>query len=172
MIIGLLSDTHGHYDESLEQHFGKCHEIWHAGDIGDETIIERLQKIAPVQAVYGNIDGPKIQQAFPEDAWVEHEGLRILITHIVGSPLRYNSRVNRLLAGRPVDILVCGHSHICKVQKDEGNHLLYVNPGAAGHHGFHAMRTVLRLELGEGKVKKLEVIELGKRGQIPNNENA
>jgi hypothetical protein len=50
------------------------------------------------------------------------------------------------------------------VQKDQKHNMLFVNPGAAGQHGFHVMRTALRMELGEGKIKKLEVIELGKRG--------
>jgi len=167
VIIGLLSDTHGHYDDSLDEHFRLCNEIWHAGDIGDEAVITRLKKIAPVQAVYGNIDDRKMQQALPENAWLEREGLRILITHIAGSPPRYNPRIKKLLAERSIDVLVCGHSHICKVQKDEAHHLLFINPGAAGQHGFHTMRTALRLELAGDKVKKLEVIELGKRGQLP-----
>lgn len=169
MTIGIISDTHGYYDESLEDHFRLCHEIWHAGDIGDEEVIVRLKRIAPVQAVYGNIDDRKTQQAFPEDCWLEREGIQVLITHIAGSPPRFHPRIKKLLAERPAEILVCGHSHICKVQKDEVHQMLYINPGAAGQHGFHTMRTVLRLDLGEGKIKKLEVIELGRRGQIPNN---
>ena len=47
-----------------------------------------------------------------------------------------------------------------------------MNPGAYGHHGFHKVRTMLRFEIVQsqpktkGKVENLEVIELGKRGQL------
>jgi len=164
--IGILSDTHGHYDETLGVHFASCDEIWHAGDIGDLEVVSKLKKMAPVLAVYGNIDDGNLRQIFPEDAWIERAGMRILMTHIAGTPPRYNPRVKKLLNERTADALVCGHSHICQVKKDDSSNLLFINPGAAGQHGFHTMRTALRLELGDGKIKKLEVIELGKRGLV------
>lgn len=164
MIIGVLSDTHGFYDDTLEQHFKNCEEIWHAGDIGDKKVIDRLQLLAPVKAVYGNIDDRTLSTTLPENAWLTREGVSILVTHIAGTPPRYNPRVMGLLKEKSPAVLICGHSHICQVKKDESQNLLFINPGAAGHHGFHTMRTALRLELGEGKIKKLEVIELGKRG--------
>ncbi len=164
MRIGVISDTHGYFDPTLEGYFAGCDEIWHAGDIGDAEVITGLERIAPVQAVYGNIDDAAMQQRFPEDRWLQREGVTILITHIAGKTPAYTTRVKKLLNTRRADVLICGHSHICQVKKDEGRGLLFINPGAAGQQGFHTMRTVLRLELGEGKIKKLEVVELGKRG--------
>lgn len=164
MRIGVISDTHSHFDQALEGYFKDCDEIWHAGDIGDAQVIAGLEHIAPVQAVYGNIDDAAMRQRFPEDLWLVREGVTILITHIAGKTPGYTTRVKKLLNVRRADVLVCGHSHICQVKKDEARNLLFINPGAAGQQGFHAMRTVLRLELGEGKIKKLEVVELGKRG--------
>lgn len=164
VIIGLLSDSHGFYDETLDGHFRHCDEIWHAGDIGDPLVISRLKQLAPIRAVYGNIDDKGIREAFPEDDWIEREGVSIWITHIAGKPPRYTARVTKRMRDKVPDVLVCGHSHVCQVQKDEKYGLLFINPGASGHQGFHSMRTAMRLELGEGRIKKLEVIELGKRG--------
>ena len=67
MKIGLLSDTHSHMDDQILKHFKECDEIWHAGDIGDRKIMEPLQGIAPVVAVYGNIDDASLRIEFPED---------------------------------------------------------------------------------------------------------
>lgn len=164
MTIGVLSDTHGYFDETLAEHFKTCAEIWHAGDIGDDEIIARLKNIAPVHAVHGNIDNTELRAMHPEDLWLEREGIKFWITHIAGQPPRYNPRVTKYLREKSPDVLICGHSHICQVKKDEKHNLLFINPGAAGQQGFHQMRTALRMELGKGKVKKLEVIELGKRG--------
>ncbi len=58
--IGLLSDTHGHIDDKLLDFFKDVDEIWHAGDVGNISVIENLEKIKPVRAVFGNIDGQNI----------------------------------------------------------------------------------------------------------------
>jgi hypothetical protein len=53
------------------------------------------------------------------------------------------------------------------VKKDpKFNHMLYLNPGAAGNHGFHLVKTLIRFELSKKEIKKMEVIELGKRGAL------
>lgn len=165
MLIGLLSDTHGYLDPTIGQHFASCDEIWHAGDIGDMAVIDALKKIKPVQAVYGNIDDTAMRTRFPEDLWLQREGVTIFMTHIAGRPPQYNARIKKVLKERIPDVLICGHSHICQVKKDEARNLLYINPGAAGQQGFHAMRTLIRMEIQRGKIGKMEVIELGKRGQ-------
>ncbi len=165
--IGLISDTHGFLDESLATHFSTCDEIWHAGDIGSVNVIDSLEKIKPVQAVHGNIDDASLYTRFPKDLWLTRSGMTFFITHIAGKPPRYNSRVKQLLAERKPDVLICGHSHICEVKKDPASGVLFINPGAAGQQGFHLMRTVLRMQIKDGKMTKLEVIELGKRGALP-----
>ena len=60
--IGILSDTHGYWDDRYATHFAGCDEIWHAGDIGTDEVIERLNAIAPVRAVAGNIDGQPMRR--------------------------------------------------------------------------------------------------------------
>jgi uncharacterized protein len=108
-----------------------------------------------------------MQVRYPEDAWFSCEGLTIWMTHIGGAPPNYNPRIKKIFKQRLPDIFICGHSHILRVKKDPNyNNLLYINPGAAGNQGFHHMKTILRFEMVEKEIKKLEVIELGKRGAI------
>ena len=164
--IGLISDTHSYLDPKVTVHFAECDEIWHAGDIGEMEIITQLEKIKPVKAVFGNIDDKTIQAKYPEDLWMELEGFIILITHIAGSPPNYNPRVKKILKDKTPDILICGHSHILKIMKDKDRSMFFINPGAAGQQGFHHMKTIMRFELENKEIRKVEVIELGKRGQL------
>lgn len=166
MKIGLISDTHGHFEESIREYFKECDEIWHAGDIGEGNIMEALSTIAPVLAVYGNIDSLAFQRAYPEDLVFTREGKKIYMTHIAGKPPRYNPRVNKLIKEIKPDIFICGHSHILRVIPDKVNNCLYINPGAAGKQGFHQVKTLIRFEITQGQLKNMEVIELGKRGAL------
>lgn len=167
MKIGLLSDTHSYLDPKVLEHFSNCDEIWHAGDIGDAGVITELQRIKPVRAVFGNIDGKELQTVWPENYRAVIEGVSILMTHIGGTPPRYNPRVKKLLTERTPAIFICGHSHILKVGRDPAlNNMLFVNPGAAGNHGFHHMKTIVRFEILSGEIRNMEVIELGKRGAL------
>lgn len=167
MKVGLLSDTHGYLDPKVFQYFAGCDEIWHAGDIGDAAVADALEKFKPLKAVFGNIDDKNLQVRFPEDLRFVCEGMNIWITHIGGTPPRYNTRVKKLLKEKPPDIFVCGHSHLLRIAKDPAlNNMLYINPGAAGNQGFHRVKTIVRFEIIAKEIKNLEVIELGKRGQI------
>jgi putative phosphoesterase len=166
MKIGLLSDTHGHLDKHVFNHFSQCDEIWHAGDIGSQELADALEKFKPLRAVYGNIDDALMQRRFPENLEFTCGDLSILITHIAGVPPNYNTRVKGLLRKKSADVLICGHSHILKVIRDPAEKLLFINPGAAGNHGFHHMKTLLRFDILGKEIKNMEVIELGKRGAI------
>lgn len=166
MKIGLLSDTHGFLDPRIFDFFADCDEIWHAGDIGSTDVVDALEAFKPLRAVHGNIDDREIQSRYPADLWFDCQGILVFMTHIAGSPPRYNPRVKKLLSTRTPGVLVCGHSHILRVMKDDVAQVMYLNPGAAGHQGFHAMRTMLRFEAHDGRLTRMEVIELGKRGLI------
>ena len=163
MRIGLLSDTHSHMDERIVHHLKNCDEIWHAGDIGDLKVTDELSKIAPLRVVYGNIDDHLIRSEFPLVSDFEVDGVRVVMTHIGGKPGRYASGVQSLIRQTKPQVFICGHSHICKVVMDPVNTCLYMNPGAAGIHGFHKVRTLLRFEINAGKIQNLEVVELGTR---------
>lgn len=169
MKIGLLSDTHSHLDQKVLTYFKDCDEIWHAGDIGEISVITELEKLKPLRAVFGNIDDKEMQARFAEDLWFECEGLNIWMTHIGGAPPNYNPRIKKILKQRIPDIFICGHSHILRVKKDPNfKNMVYMNPGAAGNQGFHHVKTIMRFEITKGEIKNLEVIELGKRGAIIN----
>jgi uncharacterized protein len=165
MKIGLISDTHSYLDTKVFEYFKSCDEVWHAGDIGTMSLADELEKFKPLRAVYGNIDDKDLRVRFPENLWMDVEGMSVLMTHIGGAPPSYNPRVTKIFDGRVPQLFICGHSHILRVGRDAArNNMLYVNPGAAGQHGFHTMKTIVRFEIAAQVVKNMEVIELGKRG--------
>lgn len=164
--IGLMSDTHGFLDEKIFKYFEACDEIWHAGDIGTLAVADRLAAFKPFRAVYGNIDGKAIREKYPLDLRFECEGLEVWMTHIGGYPKRYHKRVKRLIQSNPPRLFICGHSHILKIMPDKTLNLLHINPGACGNHGFHRIKTLVRFSIDNSVIRNVEVIELGKRGQL------
>lgn len=165
--IGLVSDTHGWLDPALAEHFAGCALILHAGDVGSAEVLEGLAAVAPVVAVRGNIDHGALFD-LPLVAKVEAGPLRIAVLHIAGRPDRPNADAAALLSRpghRAADLLLTGHSHI-PVAGMVGK-TAWVNPGAAGHHGFHQMRTAFRLDLDAAGEMQLHRIELGPRGRNP-----
>lgn len=160
--IGLLSDTHSYLDPRLFDHFASCDEIWHAGDVGNLAVADQLRAFRPLRIVSGNIDHESSD--LPAHQRFMLEGLDIWITHIGGTPPRYNPAVRPMLTQNPPAIFVCGHSHILKVVRDPTQHnLLFINPGAAGKTGFHQLRTAIRFTLDAGRITDMQVIELGKK---------
>lgn len=161
--IGILSDTHSYWDERYEKHFVGCDEIWHAGDIGDISILQRLRDVAPVvRAVAGNVDHGMVRRECPEVEMFTVEGVKVWMTHIGGYPGKYARGVKPILRNNGIRLMVTGHSHILKVIYDPELELLHVNPGAAGVQGWQQQRTLIRLTLDAGTIKDLEVIELHK----------
>lgn len=158
--IGLLSDTHGYWDERYLKYFESCDEIWHAGDIGSQEIADRLAAFRPFRAVYGNIDSQELRLQFPEINRFQIEGADVLIKHIGGYPGKYDSSIRKILIAQPPQLFISGHSHILKVKYDPHLQLLHINPGAAGKYGFHKVRTLIRFSINEGNFSDLEVIEL------------
>lgn len=162
--IVLLSDTHSHIDATILKYAAAADEIWHAGDIGNLWVTDQLQQLRPLRAVFGNIDDDKARMAFPLHNRFMCEGVDVWITHIGGYPGNYNPNLRSELQLNPPKLFICGHSHILKVMFDKKLNLLHMNPGAAGMHGFHQVRTMLRFKVEEGSVKDLEIIEMAKGG--------
>lgn len=161
--IGIISDTHSCWDERFAKHFAGCDEIWHAGDIGCVDVVRRLEEICPVvRAVRGNIDSGVVARNFPESTEFSTEGIKVLMTHIGGYPGRYGPGITRRLIDSGARLFVCGHSHILKVMYDKELGVLHINPGAAGHHGWHKERTLVKLTIDGDDMRDLEVIELGR----------
>ena len=161
--IGILSDTHSCWDDRYAVHFADCDEIWHAGDVGDISIITRLEGIAPVvRAVAGNIDHGEVRRRCNEVEEFEVEGIKVWMTHIGGYPGRYAVGVRPILRTHNINLMVTGHSHILKVMWDREHDVLHINPGAAGYHGWQKERTLVKLTIDGNNMKDLEVIELAK----------
>ncbi|MDZ4757450.1 MAG: metallophosphoesterase family protein [Bacteroidota bacterium] len=165
MKVGLISDTHSYLDPKLERIFAGCDEIWHAGDWGNyDSTVPFLKNICPIiKGVYGNIDGKNIRDEFPEYICFEAERMKVSMIHIGNPRGIYTATLQNWLQADKPQIFICGHSHILKVFQDKKYKHLHMNPGAAGMHGFHHVRTVLRFEINAGKMSNLEAIELGPR---------
>lgn len=161
--IGLLSDTHGWLDESVFKHFENCDEIWHAGDFGSVAIAEALARFKPIKGVYGNIDGYDVRSRYGlKECW-NCEDVTVFMTHIGGYPGRYAPGIKAEIAEVGAKLFISGHSHILKVIYDDKLDCLHMNPGAAGKHGWHQVRTLLRFTIDGADIKDCQVIELGKR---------
>jgi uncharacterized protein len=161
--IALLSDTHNYLEPKIFKYFETCDQIWHAGDIGTISITDELAKIKPLIAVYGNIDGKDVRTVHPLNQVFMCEQVKVYITHIGGYPNRYSLEALKEIKLHQPKLFISGHSHILKVMFDQKYQLLHINPGAAGVHGFHVMKTMVRFTIDGDKIKDLEVIELGKR---------
>ncbi|WP_215223598.1 metallophosphoesterase family protein [Echinicola shivajiensis] len=164
--VALISDSHSYIDEKTIAHLEDVDEIWHAGDIGAETVIDALPKGKTLRVVFGNIDDNMAREKYPEELVFEKEGVKVMMIHIGGKPPRYAKGVRKRIKEVRPSIFVCGHSHICKVEFDHELGCIYMNPGAIGNHGFHQVKTMLKFDLEEGKPKNLRVVELGKRGSL------
>jgi hypothetical protein len=146
-------------DKRILQHVEGCDEVWHAGDIGSLQVTDALKEVAPVRAVFGNIDGQSIRAEWPEHARFTAGGAQVWMTHIGGRPPKYAKGILTQLTLERPNLFVCGHSHILLVKPVPSWGGLHLNPGAAGISGFHKVRTMLKFTLNQGQISNLRVVE-------------
>jgi putative phosphoesterase len=148
MRLGLISDTHGLLRGEVFDVFAGVDHILHAGDIEDEDILDALATIAPVTAVWGNVDGWDVRGRVPEVAEVELDGVRAVVFHgmQLGSPTPEKAAAAYPHAG----LVVFGHSHRPVIQ--QVGSVLAVNPGSAGPRRFRDPVTVALAEIEGGRV--------------------
>lgn len=158
--IGLLSDTHGTWDDRYTEHFADCDEVWHVGDIGSLEVANKFEACCNFRAVCGNIDGGVLRQRYSEILRFRIEECNVLMKHIGGYPGRYDASIRSAVYSERPSLFVSGHSHILKVQYDGIVGCLHINPGAAGKQGWHQVRTLVKLTIDGKEFKDLEVIEL------------
>lgn len=161
--ILLISDTHSYLDDALIKHIEQADEVWHAGDIGNIELTDKLKELMPLKAVYGNIDDQAVRKEFPKNLIFTCEEVKVFITHICGQPTNYLKEVKDILLTERPKLFICGHSHILKVMYQQQYEVLHMNPGACGIHGFHQIKTALRFVIDKTEIKDLAIIELGKR---------
>ena len=161
MYIGLISDTHGVFDQPFRDFLEPVDQVWHAGDFGGGMqLAEEIAAFKPLLGVAGNCDNYNLRYTHPMYRFFECDGLNVLMTHIGGYPGRYDPWARELIDKYCPDIFVCGHSHILKVVRDNRRNMLVINPGAAGIQGFHVVRTALRFRIDQGQIHSMEVFEI------------
>lgn len=164
MYIGLVSDTHGVFDDAFKEFLSPVDEIWHAGDFGgDSQFAAGIAAFKPLKGVYGNCDGQEIRFDYPAFQFFECGGMSVLMTHIGGYPGHYDLRAQALIESYRPQIFVCGHSHILKVINDPHYQMLTINPGACGLQGWQTVRTALRFRIEDGRIFDMEVFEYPRR---------
>jgi putative phosphoesterase len=148
-IIGVISDTHGKLDERVLEHFAGVHRIIHAGDIGDEDLIWRLEDVAPVIAIRGNNDADTM--CFPNERIAVIEGRTFYVRHQFVAVEKMNAAQQRIIEERLIDAVIFGHSHQSYVGHWRGT--LIFNPGSAGPKRFNLPRSIGLLELHEDRIE-------------------
>jgi putative phosphoesterase len=153
-VIGLISDTHGMVRASVHGALAGVELILHAGDVGGDAILDELEVIAPVLAVYGNTNVP-FDPRLAASIDREIGGVRVHVSHghELGSPTP-----EKLLERYPADVIVYGHTHRQLVVRADGR--LVVNPGAAGARRFNLEPSVARLTIVDGRAA-VELVPLG-----------
>lgn len=162
----VISDTHSYIDDRIIKYASEANYVIHAGDIGSFEVIRKLKSVSKVLFVYGNIDGNEIRSESNKFEFFKLNDLKILLTHISGKIPKYNKETLTKIKEHNPNLLIAGHSHILKIQFDKINKLIFLNPGAAGRHGFHLKRTMLRFDIKLNKIENLEIIELGSRSDL------
>jgi uncharacterized protein len=158
LVVGVVSDTHGHlYPQVAELLKGVAHII-HAGDVGSPEVLKALRLIAPVVAVRGNIDAGGWADALPSRVQVEVGGVCVVVAHV--SPR--SEGVGR--PGQPV-VVVAGHSHVAALE--QRGDVLYLNPGSAGPRRFGRPRTLALLEIWPPRTGGEIVVAGGASGDGP-----
>lgn len=153
MRIGVLADTHDLLDPRVLERFGGVEHILHAGDVCHPVLIAELGAIAPVTVAAGNNDD---FPGWPACAFVELDGVRILVQHIVRPGERDPALHRALLRYRP-GLVVFGHSH--RPYLGTHDEVLYLNPGSAGSPRFRLPRSVALLHAHRGEVRA-EILDL------------
>ena len=153
MKIGVISDTHGHFDPKIPHLFAGVDHIQHGGDIGLPWLILQLEQIAPVTAVLGNTDAGL---DFRETEMAELDGRKFLVHHIVDPQKPADALQRRIIRENP-DAVVFGHTH--KPYSETIGRTLYFNPGYAGKPRFGLPRTVALLHCNSDGIRP-EFLEL------------
>lgn len=147
MKIGILSDTHGILRERVVDILKCCEVIIHAGDIGNQEILETLREIAPVYVVKGNNDKGEWSKLLPERLSIMLKDTTLFIIH----DLKQYDR------SKEYDIVISGHSH--KVHITHEGRQLFINPGGCGKRRFTLPLTCVTLDIEEDKKINIHYID-------------
>jgi len=158
--IGLISDTHGTVHPRLAELLQGVEEILHGGDVGSLDVVKQLEKIAPLTAVSGNVDVGIRGLSYPAFARRDLYGLRVLITHYVGTPEQPMPPVAEAIKAEKPGLVLSGHTH--KPLVEQIGSVLYVNPGSCGPRRFKLPIScgLLTLRLDDGAIAAQPEVKL------------
>ena len=158
MRLGVISDTHGLLRVEVLEVFEGVDHILHGGDVGDWDVMIELQTLAPVTAVYGNVDDLEIRAKLPQVAEVELDGFRIVVTH--GDQLGSPTPAKLHEAFPDAEIILYGHTHKPLLELVDRT-VTVMNPGGAGAPRFGLLPSVGILELEPGIPPRGRIVALG-----------
>jgi uncharacterized protein len=130
--IAVIADTHGLLRPEVTDAFAGVGHILHAGDVGSADVLDRLTAIAPVTAVWGNVDGPELRASLPDVARVALDGVSVVVVH--GHQLGSPTPERVVAAYKGADLVVFGHSHRPLIRRV--GDVVALNPGSAGRRRF------------------------------------
>lgn len=148
MKIGVISDTHGVIHPAVFDLFGDVEHILHAGDLGDDAVLDTLRSFAPVTAVRGNVDHWPGAGRLPESVDVSLSGLAIHMTHIGRPEAEWARELDARAAPARPQLVICGHTHAPR--RTECGGYLFLNPGSAGRRRFSLPLSVALLDVADG----------------------
>jgi putative phosphoesterase len=126
--------------------------ILHTGDLTASSVLEELAAFAPVAAVHGNVDEPRLRAELPRRRVVEAEGLRIGLVHDARGAA---GRHERLVSDFPgCDLIAYGHTHVPELARV--GDVWIVNPGSPTDRRRAAAHTMIMVERGEPRLLSLE----------------
>jgi putative phosphoesterase len=155
--IGVISDTHGLLRPEVFDVFREVDHILHGGDVGKPEILIELEAIAPVTAVYGNVDPPEIRSRLPQVAHIELDGFDIVVTH--GDQFEHPTPEKLRAAFPRAEIIVYGHTHRPLLELVERT-VTVMNPGSAGAARFDLKPSVGIMELEPGIPPRARLVPL------------
>lgn len=167
MRIGILSDTHGYLHPAFRDVFAGVDYIFHAGDIGQMSVLRELEHIAPTIAVRGNIDGEEFYD-LPRMDYRVLDGVSFVLIHNAGDVYHPSYEMRSRILAKPTDILISGHYHGYWCKQIEGNHgsALWLSPGAAGNAGHHSERTALILTIPPKEQRSGDILQCAKLEKV------
>lgn len=157
MRLGIIADTHGRLRPEVLDVFAQVDRILHAGDVGNPAILEKLGALAPVTAVYGNVDGGTLRARLPRVAELRLDDFQFVLTHgdQFGSP-----EPQALKDAFPhADVIVYGHTHRPLI-RDFDDYSVVLNPGAAGPARFDLRPSVAIMETEPGIPPRARIVPL------------
>lgn len=164
MRVGIIADTHGQLRGSVLNAFAEVDHILHAGDLGTIGVLTELEAVAPVTAVYGNVDGFDVRSRVPEVASLELDGFAVVVVH--GDQFGHPTPEKLVAAYPDAEIIVYGHTHEPVLQLVNDT-VTVMNPGAAGPARFDLEPSVGIMELEPGIPPRARLVPLPRSPRPP-----